>query len=177
MPGSRKRPLLKIVLSFGWHKAATLCVIGKNRKRMKMKKAIAALVLTLAATTAKAEVRTYDCKLHRLEQGWISERVILSVDAENERARVYDAYTHHYGDEQPKDVKFKKTRKGEYRLTWKMKVPARSSELIYVSYTATLNPEKQRLDMIARFPQINVTNRPSGYGGCSVNVTDSLYAS
>ncbi|NVO55702.1 hypothetical protein HW561_07865 [Rhodobacteraceae bacterium B1Z28] len=142
-----------------------------------MKKAIAALALTLAATTAKAEVLTYDCTLHRMEQGWISERVVLSVDAENKRARVYDAYIHHYSDQKPKDVRFKKTRKGEYRLMWKMKIPASNGGLTYVSYTATLNPEKQRLDMVARFPQDNVSNRPSGYGGCSVNATESLYAS
>ncbi|WP_170505475.1 hypothetical protein [Ruegeria arenilitoris] len=142
-----------------------------------MKKAIAALALTLAATTAKAEVVTYDCNLHRMEEGWIAERVILSVDAENKRARAYDAYIHHYEDKQPKDVKFKTTRKGEYRLMWKMKIPARNSGLVYVSYTATLNPEKQRLDMIARFPQANALNRPSGFGECSINTIESLYAS
>ncbi|CUJ89657.1 hypothetical protein RUE5091_00908 [Ruegeria denitrificans] len=142
-----------------------------------MKKVLAALALTLAASTANAEVLTYDCSLHRMEQGWIAERVILSVDAENKRARAYDAYIHEYDGQQPKDVKFKETRKGAYRLTWKMNIPASNGGLIYVSYSAKLDPEKQRLDLTASFPQVNALNRPSGYGGCSVNSTGSLYAS
>ncbi|WP_170544927.1 hypothetical protein [Ruegeria arenilitoris] len=138
---------------------------------------MAALALTLAATTAKAEVLTYDCTLHRMEQGWISERVILSVDAENKRARAYDAYIHHYGGQQPKDVRFKTTRKGEYRLMWNMKIPASNGGLLSVNYTAKLNPEKKRLDLTARFPQSNALNRPSGYGGCTVQSDESLYDS
>lgn len=141
-----------------------------------MKKLLATLALTLAATTANAEILTYDCTLHRMERGWIPERVILSVDAENKRARVYDGYIKKF-DGQPKDVRFKETRKGDYRLMWKMKIPATNGGLIYVNYTATLNPEKQRVDMVARFPQANAANRPSGFGGCSVNTGGSLYAS
>ncbi|WP_420586715.1 hypothetical protein [Ruegeria sp.] len=134
------------------------------------------MAFAIAAGTAQAEILTYDCTLHRLEQGWISEKVILSIDAENARARAYDTYIHHL-DGEPKDVRFKTTRKGTYKMMWKMKVPASDGELVYVNYTATLNPEEQRLDLIARFPQINVTNRPSGYGGCSVSSGESLYDS
>lgn len=141
-----------------------------------MKKILAALVLALSATGAKAEVVTYECDLHRRERGWVSDRIILSVDEENQMARAYDGYIHEL-DGQPKDVRFKKTRGGEYRLMWKMKIPSSSGQLIYVSYTATVNPENQRVFLIARFPQMNVTNRPTGEGPCKILTRQSLYAS
>lgn len=141
-----------------------------------MKKAIAALLLTIASTTANAEILTYDCTLHRMERGWVAERVILSVDAENKRARAYDGYIHELEGE-PKDVKFKTTRNGEYRLRWNMKFPSRNLGQVRVSYTATLNPESQRLNLIARFPQVNALNRPSGSGPCKVLRSESLYDS
>jgi hypothetical protein len=141
-----------------------------------MKFAITALVAGLFAGASQAEVITYDCSLHNLEQGWIPERVILSVDAENKRARVYDVYIHEL-DGQPKDTKFKTTRKGEYRMTWKMNIPMSQGGTAYVSYTATLNPKTQKLNLLARFPQVNATNRPRGDGPCNAGKTESLYGS
>ena len=141
-----------------------------------MKNIFAAVILALSASAAVADVVTYDCSLHRLEKGWISERVILSVDAEEKRARAYDAYIHDI-EARPKDVKFKTTRKGEYRMLWKMKVTASNGQRVYVNYTATLNPETRQLNLIARFPQVNATNRPKGIGPCKILRGESLYAS
>ncbi len=62
-------------------------------------------------------------------------------------------------------------------MLWKMKVPASNGQRIYVSYTATLNPETRQLNMITRFPQMNVTNRPKGVGPCKILNGESLYAS
>jgi hypothetical protein len=98
------------------------------------------------------------------------------VDAENKRARAYDVYIHEL-DGQPKDVKLKTTRKGEYRMTWKMNIPMSTGGTAYVSYTATLNPKTQKLNLLARFPQVNATNRPRGSGPCKVQQGESLYGS
>jgi len=135
------------------------------------------LVMSFIATSAHAAVTSYDCSLHSMEaQGWIPDRVILSIDPEAKRARAYDGYIHHV-QEEPKDVKFKTTRKGEYRLNWKLNVPVSDGGELYVSYTATLNPKTNKLNMIARFPQVNATNRPSGIGPCKIMKNESLYGS
>ncbi|WP_170764276.1 hypothetical protein [Ruegeria lacuscaerulensis] len=65
-----------------------------------MKNFFASVIFALSASAAVAEVVTYDCSLHRLEQGWVPDRVVLSVDAEEKRARAYDAYIHNI-DEEP----------------------------------------------------------------------------
>lgn len=138
------------------------------------KLSLAAGFLFSLSSTAMSDVITYDCDLHKYEPGWVSDKVIVSIDAEEKRARVYDAFIHHI-DGVPMDVKFKTTRNGEYRLLWKKRIPEKSGQSIYVSYTGTLNPETQEMKLIARFPQVNAINRPKGIGPCKILDGSSLY--
>lgn len=141
-----------------------------------MKLKAAAGVLWFLAATAQADVVTYDCSLQNLEKGWISERVILSVDADTNRARVLDAYINQL-EGRPKDASFKTLRNGEFRINWKMKIPMTRGGTAYASYTAKLNPETQKLSLVARFPQVNASNRPRGNGTCQILSGQSLYVS
>jgi len=48
-----------------------------------------AIGFCVLATMAQAKVVNYDCQLHSIEaQGWVPQRVLRSVDAENKRARI-----------------------------------------------------------------------------------------
>lgn len=138
-----------------------------------MKTTIVALCLAVAAGAAQAEVKSYECKLHSIEnRGWIPPVVYMSVDAENKRARAYDgairAFNEYKGwsDEKPMETKFKITRKNEYRMQWKVTLSSNSTRRVRLSYTATLDPKTNKFGMIARFPMDNATNRPRGVGSC-----------
>ncbi len=147
-----------------------------------MKIRLLAIGLCFFASAAQAEVVNYDCELHSIEaQGWIPSRVWLSVDAENKRARVYDGAIREdnrlngQNDEKPKDAKFKVNRRGEYQLSWRISLVASAGGQLRVSYTGMLNPQTNEFEMIARFPQANVSNRPSGVGRCKAVNTPALY--
>lgn len=147
---------------------------------MKMK--LLAIGLSMFAAAAQAEVVNYECELHSIEaQGWIPPRVWLSVDAANKRARAYDGAILEdnrlagKNEQQPKDAKFKVNRRGEYQMNWRISLVASAGGQLRVSYTATLNPQTNEFEMIARFPQANVINRPSGVGRCKAVNTHTLY--
>lgn len=147
---------------------------------MKMK--LLAISLSVFAAAAQAEVVNYECELHGMEaRGWIPSELWLSVDAANKRARAYDGAirednrTADRNEQQPKDTKFKVNRRGEYQMNWRVSLMASAGGQVRLSYTAMLNPQTNEFELIARFPQANVTNRPSGVGSCKVVNTHSLY--
>lgn len=147
-----------------------------------MKTKLLAIVLAMSASIARAEVANYDCELHSLQaQGWITPRIVFSVDAENKRARAYDAAIREDNrlaaqqEAKPKDTKFKINRRGEYQMNWKVNLVANAGGQLRVSYTAKLNPNSDELAIIARFPQANLSNRPSGVGRCKKVNSPSLY--
>ncbi|WP_170414514.1 hypothetical protein [Ruegeria atlantica] len=147
-----------------------------------MKTTISAIILGLSTMTAQAEIQNYDCQLHSMEdQGWIPPRVLLSVDAPSNRARAYDGHISGHNDlagiheDTPIDAKFKTTRKGEYRLNWRLTLSTSNSRRVRIFYTATIDPKTNKLRMSARFPMDNVTNRPSGEGRCEPVKSWTLY--
>lgn len=144
-----------------------------------MKAAAIALAFAIAAGSAQAGIVNYECDLHSMEaQGWIPPVVLLSIDADGKRARAYDGAIRANNEtkglnlRQPMDTCVKFTRKGEYRMQWSINVTARKTR---VSYTATLDPKTNKLQMIARFPQVNALNRPSGIGSCKPVSEPSLF--
>ncbi|WP_170572436.1 hypothetical protein [Ruegeria atlantica] len=147
-----------------------------------MKALLVAFTLACTAGVAQAEIQSYECDLHsRQNRGWIPSKVLLSVDAENKRARAYDGAIRASNElanisaETPKDTKFKKTRNGEYRLSWRVTLRAKATGDYRVAYTATLNPQSNALAMRASFPQANASNRPFGEGDCKLVTLESLY--
>ncbi|WP_170399971.1 hypothetical protein [Ruegeria arenilitoris] len=147
-----------------------------------MKALLAALTLACAAGAAHAEVQNYDCKLHSMEaRGWIPGRVLVSVDADAKQARVYDGAIRssnelaNVPDETPAKAKLKVTRKGEYRMSWRINLMASSSGQLRVAYTATIDPKTNAFKMLASFPQANTLNRPSGVGSCKVVSSPNLF--
>ncbi len=147
-----------------------------------MKLASLFLAFGLSATAVQAEVKSYDCDLQRIQdRGWIPSTVILSVDADNGRARAYDGAIRYSNElnnidvETPIDAQFKKTRKGEYRLTWRVTLPAQATGNYRVAYTATLDPKSNAIKMRVSFPQSNVSTRPFGKGACKPIASGSLY--
>ncbi|WP_170770394.1 hypothetical protein [Ruegeria lacuscaerulensis] len=147
-----------------------------------MKVALVALAFSIAGTMAQAEIVNYDCELHSMEaQGWIPPRVLLSVDADNKRARAYDgaiaSYNEYKGwsDEKPMDTKFKVNRKDQYQMQWKVTLSTSTTQKLRVSYMARLDPKINKFDMTARFPMVDVVNRPSGVGRCKPVPSPNLY--
>ena len=147
-----------------------------------MKLGILTLTIGLSAAAAQAEVRNYDCELHSIQaQGWIPSRVLLSVDAENKQARVIDGAIMHANElagrdeEMPMNAKFKKTRKGEYQMAWKVTLSSNTTRQFRVAYTAKLDPGTNKLSMRANFPMDNLTNRPKGVGNCKQVKSPSLF--
>jgi len=78
-------------------------------------------------------------------------------------------------EEKPLDTKFKVNRRGEYQMNWRISLQASAGGRLRLSYTATLNPQTNKFEMVARFPQANVTNRPSGVGECKTVKSPTLY--
>lgn len=147
-----------------------------------MKTRLMALVFAVAAGTAQAEVTNYMCELHSMEaQGWITPKVLLSVDAENKRARAYDGAVRSSNElaglpeERPAEAKFKVTRNKEYQVSWRVTLRASSSRRYRVAYTAILDPQTNAFKVSARFPQANLSNRPSGVGRCKPVSSPTLY--
>ncbi len=147
-----------------------------------MKLTILALALAVAAGNAQAEVKNYDCELHSMEdQGWIPPRVLLSVDADAKRARAYDGAIRSANElakideETPADAKLKLTRKGEYRMSWRVTLSSNSKRQYRVSYTATVDPKTNFFKMTASFAQANLSNRPSGTGSCKPVSSPNLF--
>ncbi|MFW8592840.1 hypothetical protein [Cribrihabitans neustonicus] len=148
--------------------------ITKKAKNEKTKLLMAAVVAMSVGGSAQAAVQSFDCAVDSVEEsGWIPERVLLSLDAEANKARAYDGYIHH-AHEKPIDVKFKEVR-GKYRMSWKLPVPSRASGSVRVSYTATLTPGTNDFRIKASFPLRNFANLPRGVGSCKLVEGDSLY--
>ncbi|WP_299659750.1 hypothetical protein [uncultured Ruegeria sp.] len=140
------------------------------------------LILAISPAAAQAEVRSYDCELHSIQaQGWIPSRVIFSVDAENNQARVLDGAVMAANElagrdeEMPMNPKLKATRKGEYQLSWRLTLPANNTRQLRAAYTAKLNPADNSLSLRAKFPMDNVANRPGGVGDCKPITSRSLF--
>ena len=147
-----------------------------------MKTIITALALTVAAGTAQSEIKNYDCELHSMQaQGWIPPRVLLSVDADNKRARAYDGAVRSSNElagldeETPAKAKFKVTRKNEYKLSWTVTLRASSSYRYRAAYTAVLDPQTNVFKVAVSFPQANLANRPSGVGTCKPVSSPNLF--
>ncbi|WP_209503464.1 MULTISPECIES: hypothetical protein [unclassified Ruegeria] len=140
------------------------------------------LAFSLSAVAAQAEVQSYECDLHSTQdRGCISRKVLLSVDADGKRARAYDGAIRASNElastpvETPADAKFKKTGKGEYRLSWRVTLPAQATGDYRVAYTATLNPKNNAIKMRVSFPHANVGLRPYGTGTCKPIASAGLY--
>ncbi len=147
-----------------------------------MKLASLFATFVLFATAAQADVQSYECDLNSTQdRGWIPRKVLLSVDADRRRARAYDGAIRASNElaniaaETPADAKFKETRKGEYRLSWRVTLRAETTGDYRVAYTATLDPRTNAIAMRVSFPQANVTTRPYGKGACRPVPSESLF--
>ncbi|WP_171207186.1 MULTISPECIES: hypothetical protein [unclassified Ruegeria] len=146
-----------------------------------MKTKLLTIAFAMMACGANAAVQNYDCQLHSIEaQGWIPQRVILSVDTDGKQARAFDGHIRESnnlaGLEEftPAKAKLKTTSKGEYRLTWKVRLSSNSSRRYRVNYIATLDPQTNQLGLRATFPMDGLSNRPSGEGPCKL-IETSLF--
>ncbi|GAA6158406.1 hypothetical protein NBRC116589_05800 [Ruegeria sp. HU-ET01832] len=147
-----------------------------------MKQFLYSIAAVMCTVSAQAGIVNYECELHSLEaQGWIPPVVLLSVDADNKRARAFDGAIRsanelaRVDENTPANAKFKLTRKGEYRLSWRLTLSSNSTRQYRVSYTATVDPETNKLKMSASFPQANLGNRPSGIGRCQPISAPTLF--
>ncbi|MFS4580126.1 hypothetical protein [Phaeobacter sp. C3_T13_0] len=127
-------------------------------------KAVISASVVFAAFPVLAAPMTYDCAIQSYEKhGWISPRILVFVDHDQEVAGVMDsviASTQNTPMIVPYDVRSKQ----RMRLTWTVNnIDARSGSA-KASYSATLDERRMKLSISARVHGWD--NRPAGSGPC-----------
>ncbi|MEM9550857.1 MAG: hypothetical protein AAGA05_06765 [Pseudomonadota bacterium] len=138
-----------------------------------MKKLLLILAsLIVFPMAASAQGVTYECELSNNESyGWISPKMIVSVDPDKNAAAVLDAYIYRQ-HEHPIPVEFRQTRNGLYKLKWSLSAVPAAARTIKASWSATLDPKSQ---VIRAHAILNgYDNRPSGQGRCKVVKSKTL---
>ncbi len=145
------------------------------RETTVLKKIIAATALITAAVPAVADVITYDCTVKGGEkQGWIDDRLILSVDIENKTAMAFNGTINYYNGE-PIAADIKVMRSGKYRVRWSIEVTEAKPRSVRANYEVQLEPGANKLSLFVRFPLINAVERPRGNGACKILKGETLF--
>lgn len=138
-------------------------------------KGLAALagLIGLAGTGVAAEVATYDCAVTSLEgRGFVSDRVVFSIDPAQNRAKVIDG-TVYYVHKEPIDAVLNKENGGRYRLKWQVKNIKSGSNSFNVDYTLTFRQSQSAVSIRANVKGFD--NRPTGSGSCKLVQGQTLF--
>lgn len=140
-----------------------------------MFKRICATILLAAAgaTTATAQVQTFDCQMSSLEgRGFITERLIFSVDTANGRAAVVDGIVMAANNERPMAAEFEQLGNGQYRLRWQIRNLKSGANSFDIDYRLQFRPDDMMFNIRANLRGYD--NRPFGTGTCATLDGQSL---
>lgn len=127
-------------------------------------KTIAISLACIVGTSAVAQVTTYDCKMSSLEgRGFITERLLFTVDTERNSAAVLDGIVMAALGE-PIEARFEQLNNGQYRLRWDIRNLKSGAEAFNIDYRIQFRPADLGLSIRAIVKGYD--NRPVGSGSC-----------